>query len=181
MATVLVQTAASLDGFIAGPNHEMDWVFEYDPPPAEATQAVIDGIGAVLGGRRGYEVSRRASRSETRRPFGGAWNGPIFILTHNPPDDEPDPAFRFVSGDIRDAVAAARDAAGSDRVLVLGADVARQCFEAGLVDELEILVLPVLLGDGIRLFDGGGRRIELEPIEITRSGRSVGMRYRVLK
>jgi dihydrofolate reductase len=181
MGNVLVQSAISLDGFIAGPNHEMDWVFGYDPPPAETIRETIDGIGAVVGGRRGYEVSATSEREETRRPFGGAWNGPIFLLTHNPPLDEPDPAYRFVSGDIRPIIADAIEAAGGKDVLVLGANVATQCFDAGLVDELELLVLPVLLGDGIRLFDAGANRTELQLLSSTTTGGTVSMRYRVVK
>src|ERR687887_325428 len=98
MAKVLAHTTMSLDGFIAGPNHEMDWVFEHagDVPSALVDQ-VIATTGAILGGRRGYEVGRRAERPETSRPFGGRWTGPIFILTHSPPGDETDPAYTFLS------------------------------------------------------------------------------------
>jgi dihydrofolate reductase len=181
MGKVLVQTAISLDGFMAGPNHEMDWVFGYDSPPPETIQSTIDCIGAVIGGRRGYEVSLRSERPETRRPYGGAWEGPIFLATHNPPHDEPDPLYRFVSGDIRPIVEDAKAAAAGRDVLVLGANVAAQCFDAGLVDELELLIVPVLLGDGIRLFAGSSERRELELLDLTRFGATVGMRYGVVK
>ena len=106
MAKVLAQTTMSLDGFIAGPTDEMDWVFDYaGDVPAAMIDEVIATTGAILGGRRGYEVGRRAERPETSRPFGGRWSGPIFVLTHSPPDDETDPAYTFVSGDVREAVA----------------------------------------------------------------------------
>lgn len=104
MATVLVHTTMSLDGFIAGPDHEMDWIFEHPGQgPAALVDEVIESTGAILGGRRGYEVGRRAEPSETSKPFGGLWSGPIFVLTHQPPEDESDPAYTFVSGDVRRA------------------------------------------------------------------------------
>ena len=112
MAKVLAATTMSLDGFIAGPNDEMDWVFEHAADvPAALVDELIATTGAILGGRRGYEVGRRAERPETSGPFGGRWSGPIFILTHTPPDDETDPAYTFVSGDVRGAVARALAAA----------------------------------------------------------------------
>jgi hypothetical protein len=55
----------------------------------------------------GSEVGRKADRPETSKPFGGRWTGPIFVLTHTPPEDEPDPAYTFVSGDVGEAVAMA--------------------------------------------------------------------------
>jgi hypothetical protein len=85
MASVLVHTMMSLDGFIAGPNHEMDWVFEHaGEVPAPLIEEVIATTGAILGGRRGYEVGRSARRPETSKPFGGRRSGPVFILTHRP-------------------------------------------------------------------------------------------------
>ncbi|MFI5063737.1 MAG: dihydrofolate reductase family protein [Streptosporangiales bacterium] len=86
-------------------------------------------------------------RTETSKPFGGRWSGPVFTLTHRPPDDESDPDHHFLSGDIAAAVATALAAAGGRNLLVLGADVAGQCLRAGLVDEIIIHLLPVLLGD----------------------------------
>src|SRR5215211_363608 len=92
MGIVQVQTALSLDGFMAGPDHEMDWVFEHaGDVPAELMQEVIESTGAILAGRGSYTVGRRSTRAETRKPFGGAWSGPQFVLTHDPPDDEEAP------------------------------------------------------------------------------------------
>src|SRR5881227_4349463 len=109
----------SLDGFIAGPNDEMDWVFEHAADvPAQLVDGVIATTGAILGGRRGYEVGRRAERPETSKPFGGRWQGPIFVLTHNAPDDETDPDYTFLSGDVREAVSTARAAAEDGNLLV---------------------------------------------------------------
>ena len=182
MASVLAHTTMSLDGFIAGPNDEMDWVFEHaGDVPASVVDEAIGTTGAILGGRRGYEVGRRAERPETSRPFGGRWSGPIFVLTHVPPEDEADPAYRFVSGDIREAVAAALAAAGGRNLLVLGANVVGQCLREGLLDEILIHVLPVLLGDGVRLFGEPAVATKLETLDVSATGQVVNLRYRVVK
>jgi dihydrofolate reductase len=183
MGIVRVTTTMSLDGFIAGPDHEMDWVFEYaSDVPSELTQELIDTTGAILAGRGSYNVGRRSTRPETRKPFGGAWSGPQFVLTHDAPDDEEDPSITFISGDLRTAVASALDAAGGKNVLIFGANIANQCLEAGLVDEIILYVLPVLLGDGVRLFDAdAGRRADLEAIAITRHGQVANLHYRVAR
>jgi dihydrofolate reductase len=173
----------SLDGFIAGPNHEMDWVFEHTSDlPADTTQELIETTGAILAGRGSYNVGRTSTRQETSKPFGGAWEGPQLVLAHDPPDDEEDPSITFISGDIRTAVASALDAAGGRNVLIFGANIASQALEAGLVDDILIYVLPVLLGDGVRLFDADARRrSDLEAIDITRSGQVAILNYRVAR
>src|SRR5436190_7890601 len=182
MAKVLADTTMSLDGFIAGPNDEMDWVFDYaGDVPAPLVDEVIKTTGAILAGRRGYEVGRRAERPETSKPFGGRWSGPIFVLTHAPPDDEPDPAYTFISGDIREATARALAAGRGGNLLVLGANVVGQCLREGLLDELLIILLPVLLGDGVRLFGESGAAARLETLDASASGQVVNLRYRVLK
>jgi dihydrofolate reductase len=181
MAKVLAHTTMSLDGFIAGPNDEMDWVFDYaGDVPSELVDEVIATTGAILGGRRGYEVGRRAERPETSKPFGGRWSGPIFILTHRPPD-ETDPAYTFVSGDVREAVTEALAAAQGRNLLVLGASVVDQCLRDGLIDEILIHLVPVLLGDGVRLFGEPRVSARLETLEASASGPVVNLRYRVLE
>ncbi len=180
MGIVRVSTTLSLDGYMAGPNHEMDWVFEYagDAPP-ELVDELIDTTGAILAGRGSYDVGRNSTRKETSGPFGGRWSGPQFVLTHDPPDDEEDESITFLSGDIGDAVATAREAAGEKNVLIFGANVAGRCLDAGLVDDYVLLLLPVILGDGIPLFGGGRERVDLAPIDISRSGQVVTLRYGV--
>jgi dihydrofolate reductase len=181
MGIVRVSTTMSLDGYMAGPEHEMDWVFEYagDASP-ELVQELIDTTGAILAGRGSYNVGRNSTRRETSGPFGGRWTGPQFVLTHDPPDDEEDESITFLSGDIRDAVATAREAAGGEKnVLIFGSNVANQALDAGLVDEYLILLLPVILGDGIPLFPRGRERVDLAPIDISRSGQVVNLRYGV--
>ncbi|MFL6073327.1 MAG: dihydrofolate reductase family protein [Mycobacteriales bacterium] len=162
----------SLDGFIAGPRGETDWSFHVaDRPPA--VDEVIRSTGALLTGRRAYEVNREPGN----QPYGGAMSGPIFVLTHRPPAD--DPAVTFLTGDLRDAVATALAAARGRDLVLFGADVAGQCLRDGLVDEILVHVYPLLLGDGIRLFtDPGGKQLPLELLESTRTGQLTDLRFR---
>jgi dihydrofolate reductase len=178
----------SLDGFIAGPNDAMDWVFDYVPLDLPEARTMLEEIirtaGSVLSGRRSYNVGRRpGQRPEARKVLGGAWSGPVFVLTHNPPTDEQDPRIEFVSGEIRSAVGRAREAARGINVMVIGADVARQCVQEGLMDEIGIFLAPVLLGDGVRFFSwpGAPHAVRLETLEVARWGQLANLRYRVMK
>lgn len=174
---VVVQAAMSLDGFIAGPDHDMDWVFEYTTP--DEFPDIVAATGAMLSGRRSYDVGQRDAGKPSGEAYGGAWEGPVFVLTHAPPAASP-ARVTFLSGDIADAVATAREAAGGKDLVIIGADVARQCLEHGLVDELLLMVLPVLLGAGTPLYSPGGlARVELEPVSSHLSGSVTLLRYRV--
>jgi dihydrofolate reductase len=181
MGIVLANTAISLDGFIAGPNHEMDWVFDHHflpEGPIDIIEELIATTGAILSGRRSYDVGEGSSRGETSAAFGGRWSGPEFVLTHRPTPD-PRPGLTFLSEDIRQAVATARAAAGAKNLLVLGANVTQQCLEADLVDEILLFQLPVLLGDGIRLFGRPGyREVLFETFLATRDGQAVALHFR---
>ena len=173
---VVVNRAMSLDGFIAGPDHAMDWIFGY-VTPGEFPE-IMAATGAMLAGRRTYEVGRRdaGSGQESGEAYGGAWSGPQFVLTHQPPED---PAVTFLSGDIEAAVATAREAAGGKDVEILGADVAAQALQRGLVDEILVHVVPVLLGGGTPFSAPGLPSIGLEPVSTTRSGSVTTLRFRV--
>src|SRR5947209_10843705 len=104
MGIVLVHTTVALAGSMAGPGEDIDWVFELGSHvPAEIGQEVIGTTGAILAGRHSYDVGRRAQRPEVSKPFGGAWSGPQFVLTHDRPEDERDPTIAFVSGDVESA------------------------------------------------------------------------------
>jgi dihydrofolate reductase len=176
----------SLDGFIAGLGDAMDWVFEFggptefggDPPPS----AAITSTGSILAGRRSYDVGRKpGQRPEAREPFGGAWNGPQFVLTHHAPPDEEDDSITFLSGDIEEAVATALRAADGKDVLVIGANVGQQCVDRGLVDELRVYLVPVMLGEGVRFFDRPGKLINLETVSAIQSGQVSTLRFRAAK
>ncbi len=170
---VVVNRAMSLDGFIAGPDNAMDWIIEYtkdDPFPE-----VMLATGAMLVGRRTYEVSKRMSAENTT--YDG---GRLFVLTHRPPD-EPEQGITFLTCDLAEAVATARAAAGGKNLEILGADLGSQCLRRGLVDEVLVYVLPVLLGDGVRFSTSGLGRIDLEPFSNTQSGSVTMLRFRVRK
>ena len=177
---VVVNRSMSLDGFIAGPGDAMDWIFDFMRPIEEEFPEIMAATGAMLIGRRTYEVAKRmAGNPDEVTP--GYDGGTEFVLTHEPPDP-PDPAVTFLTGDIGEAVATALDAAGGKNLEIIGADVARQCLRRGLVDEILVYVLPVLLGDGIRFFSSPGlARIDLEPLDSTRSGAVTILRFRVRK
>ena len=181
MAKVLWHVTMSLDGFIAGPGDGMDWVLESlepAPEPNPVVEEVIQTTGAMLAGRRSYDVAAR----EDQGAYGGAWTGPQFVLTHEPPKEPPeDPLITFLTGDVREAVATALAAAGGKNVVVAGADVARQCLEEGLVDEILVHIVPVLLGDGVRFYENAGaERVTLEPLTVARTGRLTNLRFRVV-
>ena len=177
---VVVNRSMSLDGFIAGPGDEMSWVFDFVAP--DAFPEIAAATGAMLIGRRTYEVakSQREADAPGGKEYGGGWSGPVFVLTHEPPDP-PDPAVTFLNGDIGEAVATARNAARGKNLEILGADVAGQCLRRGLVDEILVYLLPVLLGDGIRFSSPSLGRIDLEPVSSTRSGAVTLLRFRVRK
>jgi dihydrofolate reductase len=172
----------SLDGFIAGPGHSMDWgggrvLADFVAPDDVAEIAAA--TGAMLVGRRTWEVGERM-RAEDPGGVDYPFSGPMFLLTHRPLE-RPNPEVTILTGDIGEAVATALDAAGGKDLEVLGADVAGQCLQRGLVDEILVYVLPVLLGDGIRFSSPGIARTELEPISSTPSRDATILRFRVRK
>jgi dihydrofolate reductase len=177
---VVVNRSMSLDGFIAGPGHAMSWIFDFMAP--DAFPEIAAATGAMLIGRRTYEVAGRQQGADELggKEYGGGWSGPVFVLTHRPPEP-PDPEVTFLSGDIGEAVATARAAAGGKNLEVLGADVAGQCLRRGLVDEILVYLMPVLLGDGVRFSSPGLGRIDLDPISSTRAGAVTILRFRVRK
>ncbi len=181
MGKVLWHVTMSLDGFIAGPGDAMDWVFRYAGPNPAVDEA-IKTTGAVLAGRRSYDVGRRkGQRVEARKIYGGAWTGPVFVLTHQAPERPEDPTITFLSGDIRRAVSIALGAAEGRNVLVIGANVAQQCINNGLIDEILVHLAPLLLGDGVRLFGRPGLPVDLETTSVTQSGQLTNLRFRVVK
>jgi dihydrofolate reductase len=196
-ATVLYMSM-SLDGFIAGPNEGPDnglgdggerlhdWLWGGEPAapsgvpsgPSGVNGRVLDeslATGAVVAGRGTFE------------PAGG-WGGdhhdgvPIFILSRDEPgiDIEGWPLVTYVS-DIQTAMVEARRAAGEKNVLVHGATTAQLALAAGLLDELEIHLVPVLLGEGRRLFENlGPEHTELERTRVLEGeGGMTHLHYRV--
>jgi dihydrofolate reductase len=181
MAKVLWHTMMSLDGFIAGPNDDMGWMSGIDGGDGRTVDEVLRSVGALLVGRRTQDVEDRDQPGF----YGGAFGGPFFVLRHDPPAEPPvvkGVTGQFLDVAIEEAVGVAKEAADGDDVVVLGADIARQCLEAGLVDEIIVHVAPVLVGGGVRLFERSGRgAVRLEPVSSVREGDITVLRYLMRK
>jgi dihydrofolate reductase len=184
----------SLDGFVAGPDDTpddpmgrggfrlFDWLDRrLDPGPSGEAYADVLATRAVLSGRRTYEHA-------------GRWGGdhhdgvPIIVLTHTVPDDPP-PGSVVYATDVGEAAARARAAGGPGDVTVMGAGAGQALLRAGELDEVALHVVPVLLGQGRRLFDHlPAERVELELVRRTDTPetedlarRVTHLRYRVLR
>jgi dihydrofolate reductase len=179
MGKVLYSATISLDGFMTGPGGDMSWLTEHIGPNPTA-EKVIHEIGALLVGNRTFRGDDPHKGTDKEgKPFGGGWSGPQFVLTHHAPET-PVPDVTFV-GDLHSGVAAAKAAAGEKYVNVLGANVARQCLDAGLLDEILVFIAPVLMGDGTRLFDRpGGADVKLERLSLTHAPQATNLWFRVI-
>ena len=196
MGKVITEFTISLDGFIAGPNDEVDRIFGWYssgdtdfPVPSSSmvfklSRASADllreswgALGAIVTGRRDFDVSE-------------AWGGipplgvPIFIVTHNIPQEwaKKGSPFTFVTDGIESALAQARASAGDKDVGISGTQITQQCLRASLIDEIRLHMVPVLLGAGIRLFDHlQDENIALEKILVVDAPDVTHLRYRVKK
>jgi dihydrofolate reductase len=177
--SVISHHTTSLDGFIAGRDDWMGWVLDYEEESRLLTETMAR-IGAVIAGRRWHDLA--AERWDgVDGIYGGNWEGPVFVITHHPPEDA-DPRITFVSDGIEQAVAAAQSAAEGKDVDVFGASLTRQCLQAGLLDEVIVHVAPILLGGGIRLFgDESDQPVRLERVTLGEGTRTTDLRFRVLK
>lgn len=155
---VLWHFTMSLDGFVARSNDDaMDWMSGVSFRPG-LVQEYAETTGAVLGGRDGWDAFPDVSAI-----YGGAWQGPLFVLTHHPEDAQPADGVTFLSCDVAEAVRIGLEAAGGKNLEVFSPTIGRQLLERGLIDEIDLHIAPVLLGDGIRLFDNpGGAPVRLE-------------------
>lgn len=181
MAKVLYSVTMSLDGYIAGVDGDMSWLAAHLGPNPMIDDLIGD-VGALLVGRRtfGGDDPYKGVEGKEGEAFGGGWSGPQFVLTHRVPET-PVPGVTFVS-DLDTAVAEAKAAAGDQYVNVLGANVARQCLDAGLLDEVLTCIAPVMLGDGTRLFDHpGGAAVELERIHVSHVPHATNVWFRVVR
>jgi dihydrofolate reductase len=204
MGKIRTGQSTSLDGFIAGPNDGPEipmgeggerllaWysggdteyrlpgtemVFKVSAQSAELLRETRETTGALVTGRRTFDLT-------------GGWGGkhpldvPVFVVTHAVSqewDYERSP-FTFVTDGLESAVEQARAVAGDKDVGVIGASLVQQCIRAGLLDEIHIDLVPVLLGDGIRLFDHlGTEPIELESTRVIEGAGVTHLTFRVVK
>jgi dihydrofolate reductase len=170
MRDVLYRVAASLDGYIAGPNGEVDWIVH---DPALNFAALYESVDTVLLGRRTYELTRQPGAPAWPK----GWQVHVFSRTLQP---EQHPAVTVVSDDAGAHVAALRAAPGRQIWLFGGASLFRSLLDARVVDVLELTVVPVLLGAGTPLLEPGASQtsLALEDVERYRSG-LVRLRYRL--
>ncbi len=196
MGSVGIGFSMSLDGFVAGPNDDVSRVFQWyftgetshtvttgdqefkmTESGAQMIEEAGKGTGALVTGRRTFDISH-------------AWGGkhpmdvPVVVVTHRIPQEwlkEGSP-FTFVTDGVEHAVAEAQRIAGDKSVAVGAPSIAQQCLKAGLIDEIQIDLVPVLLGEGIRLFDNlGDAPIELECRSIVPGNGVIHMNFRVVK
>ena len=198
MSKVIAGITTSVDGYIAGPNDGPGkglgeggerlhyWVFggpwSYDAEPTGEMLPEDKGwmdeafgrLGAVVGGRWTYEAAEHWGDTNP-------WGIPFFVVTNRPEEQPPGGHFTFVAG-VPEAIEQAKAAAGGKDVHVMGgADVIRQALDAGLVDELTIIVAPLILGRGKRLFEGFERDVELEHLGVRQSRYATFVDYRVVR
>jgi dihydrofolate reductase len=191
---IIATFAMSLDGFIADAQDGVwslfGWLTSGDTPlqvpgvdrafktsaaSAAHYQELLDTTGAEVTGRRDFDISRAWGG---KHPFGI----PAFIVTHSPPQEwvyEGSP-FTFVTDGVESAVEQARKAAGDRNVIVNGSKIAQQCLNAGLIDEVQIDLAPILLGSGIRLFERAAP-IELETTSVVDAPGVTHLKFRVVK
>jgi dihydrofolate reductase len=193
VSSSVLYMSMSLDGYIAGPNdtpdnpggdgfdrlHEWfttpDGEFGRPAGPAGELYDEMDSYGAIVAGRRTVEQVDH---------WGGDRHGArIFVPSHRPPGSTVAnyPLVTYVSDGIESAMAQAKEAAGERYVLVHGAYTAQRALEAGVLDELQIDQIPVLFGDGKRLFDVLPSRIELGIVRVIDTPEATHIRYRVLR
>jgi dihydrofolate reductase len=162
-----------------------------DDVDSEITREHLGRIGATVMGRRMFSGGEGPWEDD---PNADAWWGddppfhhPVFVLTHHarePVTKEGGTTFTFVTDGVESALAQARAAAGDKDVAVGGgADVAQQYLKAGLLDEIQIHIAPVLLGDGVRLFEShlGPELREIECTRVIESPAAVHLQYRIAK
>lgn len=203
MGKVIFNMTMSLDGFVAGPNDSpenglgdggdalFNWYFSGDTDvpisdgnmvlkvsaqSAALLQEAFATYGAGVWGRRTFDIAQ-------------AWGGhppgsPAFIVTHNIPQEwvyEGSP-FTFVTDGVASAIRQAQAAAGDKDVVVCTPTILQQCLNAGLMDEIHVDVAPLLLGDGVRLFDQLSKvPIELESMRVIEAPGITHLAFRVIK
>lgn len=202
MSRVILNISMSLDGFIAGTNDSpksplgdkgdklQAWMFSGEVTSetnsffklSEIDKKVFDSAakktGAMIVGRRTYDI---VNGWEGSHPLE---NVPVFVLTHQIPNDSPrgKTPFTYVLGGVEQAVKEAKQVAGTKDVSVGTASVAQQCIELGLLDGLDLHIAPTLLGKGTRLFDHIGQEsITLESTEVIEGTGVIHVKYDVIK
>ncbi|MEV6412652.1 dihydrofolate reductase family protein [Kribbella sp. NPDC051718] len=192
MGTVAVGMSMSLDGFVTGPHDSRkyplgeggevlhEWLWSKATAADQAVlQEMADGVGAILMGRRSYDFCVGDGGWGDGGPAGDV---PCFVLTHKPPAESPD-VFTFVTDGVESAIAQAQAVAGDKTVGLHGATAAQQALAVGLLDVIQVHLVPVLLGGGVRLFDLlGADPVNLVRDRVVEAGSGVThLRYNVVR
>lgn len=182
MGRVIAGMTMSLDGFVADASGDVSRLYTdfAEFAGSESMTATIAATGAVVMGRRTFEMGDPDEYVGTYE-----FQVPIFVVTTHPPEHAPKQdehlTFTFVTQGVAPAVRKAGETAGERDVQIVGGPtIIRQALGAGLVDELHVDVMPILLGSGLRLFDGdvaGQASLVLRDVE--RQGQRTGLRYSV--
>ena len=194
MGKVIFDTSMSLDGFITGANPHPDtgwgglgeggerlhdWGFNSADPRNREIMQRYATVGANIFGRTGYDHS--ILNWGTDGPTGAA-RIPTIIVSHSVPQDVPDGGVYTFVDSVEAAFEAAKKLAGDKDVILMGAIVAQQFLQGGLIDEVSIHLVPVLFGSGRRLFEGlDEAHISFEIIEVVQTAEAIHIRYRVVK
>lgn len=178
MGRVFLDLAVSLDGFIAGPQGEdaglHDWYFAQEGAAGAIKRELLDRIGAMILGHTAFGTAPDGFDTEYRVPH--------FILTHTPlpPVERGGASFIFVTEGMESALAQARAAAWEKDICVAGGAQTAQAFlKAGLLDELQLHIAPVLLGGGLRLFGELDEITRMERVRVVQSAHATHLTYRL--
>ena len=193
MSKVVFIISMSLDGFITAANRRpeepmgdgglrlVEWAMSDDERSRKVLEEGVAEAGAVIAGRETYDTSMPWWGPDG--PTGSA-RRPVFVVTHQAPTDAPEGGvYTFVTNGIHGALEQARAAAGDRTVGVMGgASFGQQFIAAGLVDELQIHLVPVLFGSGTRMFEHlGDEHIQLEPLQVVETPAAIHLRFRIVK
>ena len=193
MSKVVFNTSMSLDGFMtaskrtaeaplgAGGERLHAWATgSGDARDRAVIERSFQGVTAMITGRTTYDDSVPWWGADG--PVGAA-RTPVFVVTHEAPADPPENSvYTFVTDGIERALEQAKAAADGGIIAMGGGSIGRQFIEAGLVDEINISLVPVLFGGGISMFGGlEDRHVELETIEVIHSANAIHMRFKVVR
>jgi dihydrofolate reductase len=179
MSKVLIHATVTLDGFMADIDGGVDWMngFPAAPEDEAVVGRIMQELGAVVGG-----ANKTQTIDDGEVPYGAMVKVPVYLMTHSAhePIEKDGVTYTFVVDDITQAVSSAEQAAGDKWVSLLGGSISRQCLELGLVDEIQLHVVPIILGEGVPLFTGLSKHIRLERVETSAFASETHLRYRVL-
>lgn len=181
MSNVVWGMIMSVDGYINDREGKLDKLYASFEPNEEINAAMAN-TGSVVMGRNSFEMPEDTDAYADDYEF----QVPLFILTHQPPSRHPAEndklTITFVTDGIESAISQAKAAAGEKDVVVLGASTGQQALKAGLVDELQIGIAPILLGHGSRFFEQlEDFEIELEKLHTIETAKQVEIWYKVMK